>query len=263
MATAFVTTGGGFQPVMFRPDPGANRIRYRVADRAEPDGLVDDKGKETHMLWITKPTARVICRRSIIAALAAIVAVGSTAGSLLAAGPKIKSRNAVPAGHASKDATTPSQALAAGPVQTPGDSIPGWFPPGPGSAGEYYDLRELLRKNGDKDGNGCISEAEARKLFEEIQREWEGVRPGEFIRGSYWFDKWLLGKGYLRQHQLRRAEIVVSIWKRFVFNRDGLMSFENFKTFLQSLGLMCSATPSAPSGGGGAGSPVMLPELPY
>jgi len=84
------------------------------------------------MHWNTKRTARVICRRSIIVALAAIVAVGSTAGSLLAAGPlKPKSRVAIeattkPSGHPAASLSSPP------PVEIiPPQTTPSWFPEAP------------------------------------------------------------------------------------------------------------------------------------
>jgi hypothetical protein len=189
-----------------------------------------------------------IGRRSALVALTAAAAVSMvTTGTLFAAGPKIKSRTAVPAGHTGNDARPPSPALAAGVVENPGAPPPPWFPQGPGSATGSDALRKLLLKYGDKDGNGCLDKSEAYLLY--------------FSSNFPSFYLWLIEKGYLRDDPARRKEIVDLIQRKFAA-KGSTMDAAGFRRFLQSLGLMCSAASTVPTyGGGGGGS--MLPELPW
>jgi len=192
------------------------------------------------MHWNTKRTARVICRRSIVVALAAIVAAGSTAGSLLAAGPlKPKSRVAIdatpqPSGHPAASLSSPP------PISIlPPQTTPGWFPEAPDGYApgqrdnEYQELRRLLLEGGDKiDPNGCLSEDEARALFKEI------LGTG-YPLDAQKLDKWLKGRDYLRSNPRRRLQIAKKVIETFGGGGAGL-NFEKFKKFLYWLGLMCS-----------------------
>lgn len=207
------------------------------------------------MHWNTKRTARVICRRSIVVALAAIVAAGSTAGSLLAAGPlKPKSRVAIaapqqPAPNAAASLRSPP------PIDYPAPQCPRWFPQ-PSDGGRWSDFwNEILKKlladrEINQNGDGCLS-------AKEVQRLWEcfgsnGLPPAmllEFFKG--------LRRGQIPTDD-QLDKILKEIFLQFDANKDGVLSLEEFKALLQSLGLMCPTIPSS----GGSGGGVMLPELP-
>lgn len=97
---------------------------------------------------------------------------------------------------------------------------------------EYQRLRRLLLEGGDYNKDGCLSEDEARALYDEIR----GGIGGTLF--AYRLDKWLEGRDYLRSNPRRRLEIARKVIE--TFGGGNGLSFKQFKKFLYWLGLMCS-----------------------
>jgi len=165
----------------------------------------------------------------------------------MAAGTMVRSRNAVTRAPSAAPQVQRTAPRAIGPNQTaaarptaepaPAGQTPDWFPKAPDHYApgqrdnEYQALRRIILKAGDTDGNGCLSEAEARALYDAIRGT--GIPMG-FRR----FDDWLEGQDYLRSNPTRRKEIIDSIFRKFG-TKNGL-GYEGFRKFLYWLGLMCS-----------------------
>jgi len=96
---------------------------------------------------------------------------------------------------------------------------------------EYQRLRRLLLEGGDYNKDGCLSEDEARALYDEILGTGYPLTAGRL-------DKWLEGRDYLRSNPRRRLEIARKVIE--TFGGGNGLSFKQFKKFLYWLGLMCS-----------------------
>lgn len=207
--------------------------------------------KEIPMQRLQSRVTGLLTRRTAIVAFA-LLTVGGTAAALLAAEPtmKPKSRTTAPTASPVAVPARPHGALASTPPSVAPDPAPSWFPAGSEKDKECEDLRKLLREHGDKTVvNGCIDEDEAYLLWHKIRRS-----PSIY---KTTFDLWLKENGYLRSNPQRRKEILDSIFR--TFGTSDFMDLDQFKRFLRSLGLMCSASPTSPGGGSGGG--VVLPDL--